>query len=164
MANARKGEYLLELPVGHNGSAGVKAFTVRLTFNGLCDVLQALSLVYGRDFTVRDVNSTIATGFLNYVVLRELFFVSVKGQHGVYTPEDAGNVLEESADMIFKIATALARAFNELMPPVDAVKGLSEALREEGGGAPDEAAENGESAGNPAAPSGAMSSASAIAS
>lgn len=124
MANLRRGEHLLTL---HRAGSDV-AFTARLTFNGLCDALQALSHTYGRDFTVGDINAAIAGGFLNYVVLRELFLVSIQGQHGVTTSAEAGDLLEENGQKIYIIASALAQMFMALMPRVEDVEGLARAL------------------------------------
>lgn len=141
MANARKGEYLLTLfPAGTNGDGRRLEFTARLTFNGLCDVLQALSVDVG------DINDTLKAGFLNWVILREMFFASVKGQHGVLVVEDAGDLLERNPDRLLLIGSSMAGAFFALMPPDDTAKKLSKALSDDPAGnapAPAPTAEDG---------------------
>lgn len=129
MANIERGHYPLRLYVsGSNGDGKQVDFTVRLTFNAVCQATAALSLALGRDFTTQDISSAFASGYSNFNVLRQLFFESVRGQHGIHRVEDAGDLMERNSEMLFMFARTLAQSFNDLFP--DTLVGLEDAIAE----------------------------------
>jgi hypothetical protein len=122
MANERRGEYLITLPVPWlNGDGTGKEFDVRLTANTVGD-----AEAYTPDGVgLAKMIEHLTTGNLHFGELRALYFTACRGQHGMVTLEQSGEVLGAAMKrgLLVDAANVIANALNELFPAYEDEEG-----------------------------------------